>query len=407
MLRMNRIYETLLTDHFASMRQMAFLSGPRQSGKTTLAKMALPDARYFSYDAPHDSLLIQRGGDAIASSLSLSQDEKRANQGSVIFDEIHKFPRWKNMLKGFFDVYGDNRRLKIAVTGSARLNVYKRGGDSLMGRYFLYRLHPLSVGELGSTEIDTNDIFRKPVDVEVSTVESLLQLGGFPEPFLNGTMKFKARWHRMRLEQLFTEDIRDLSRVQDIRQIRQLSELLAARVSGGVNVAALSSDLGASQPTVANWISLLESIYFSYEVRPWHNNVASSIRKQPKIYLWDWSQVADEGARKENFVASHLMKAVHWWTDCGLGEFELCYIRDKMQREVDFLVVRDGKPFMLVECKSSYSETLSPSLVHFKKVLNVPLAWQVAFDRPVSDFVPDESTSPSRISVADLMKILP
>ena len=112
---MNRIYEKLLTDDFASMRQMAFLSGPRQSGKTMLAKMVLPDARCFSYDAPHDSVLIQRGGDAIASSLSLSQDEKRANQGSVIFDEIHKFPRWKNMLKGFFDVYGDNRRLKIAV----------------------------------------------------------------------------------------------------------------------------------------------------------------------------------------------------------------------------------------------------------------------------------------------------
>ena len=169
-----------------------------------------------------------------------------------------------------------------------------------MGRYFLYRLHPLSVGELGSAEIDTNDIFRKPVDVEAPTVESLLQLGGSPEPFLNGTMKFKARWHRMRLEQLFTEDIRDVSRVQDIRQIWQLSELLTARVSGGVNVAAIASDLGATQPTVANWILLLESIYFSYEVRPWHKNVASSI-SCPKSAVGDiCASTKGTGGHNEN-----------------------------------------------------------------------------------------------------------
>ncbi|MBQ2631757.1 MAG: ATP-binding protein [Kiritimatiellae bacterium] len=404
---MKRIYENILGEHFATLRQMAFLSGPRQAGKTTLARATLPDARYLSYDAPDGFGLIQRGGDAIATALSLSKQEKRTGQGSVIFDEIHKFSRWKKMLKGFFDVYGDGRRLKIAVTGSARLNIYKRGGDSLMGRYFLYRVHPLSAGEIASSDIDTDGLFRKPVDVPQDMVESLLALGGYPEPFLNGTLKFRSRWQRMRLEQLFREDLRDLSRVQDVRQIQRLSELLASRVSGGINVAALASDIGASQPTVSNWLSLLESVFFSYEVRPWHKNVASSIRKQPKIYLWDWSQVADEGARRENFVASHLLKAVHWWTDCGIGEFELCYLRDKMQREVDFLVVRDGAPFMLVECKSSFSEPLSPALLHFKDTLGVPLAWQVAFDTPQSSLVPDESSSPSRIGVADLLKILP
>ena len=152
---MKRIYENILGEHFSSLRQMAFLSGPRQAGKTTLARATLPDARYLSYDAPDGFGLRQRGGDAIATALSLSRHEKRTGQGSVIFDEIHKFPRWKKMLKGFFDVYGDGRRLKIAVTGSARLNVYKRGGDSLMGRYFLYRVHPLSAGEIASPDIDT------------------------------------------------------------------------------------------------------------------------------------------------------------------------------------------------------------------------------------------------------------
>ena len=404
---MKRIYESILSEHFSTLRQMAFLSGPRQVGKTTLARAALPDARYFSYDTPDGFALIQRGGDAIGDSLSLSAREARAEQGSVIFDEIHKFSRWKQLLKGFFDVYGDNRKLKIAVTGSARLNIYKRGGDSLMGRYFLYRVHPLSAGEIANPEIDTESLFRTPADISQDMIESLLALGGYPEPFLSGTRKFRTRWQRMRLEQLFSEDLRDLSRVQDVRQIQRLAEMLSTRVSGGINVAALASDLGASQPTVSNWLSLLESVFFSFEVRPWYRNVASSIRKQPKIYLWDWSQVADEGARKENFVASHLLKAVHWWTDCGLGDFELCYIRDKMQREVDFLVVKDGEPFMLVECKSSFNQPLSPALLHFKDTLNAPLAWQLAFDRPQSSFIPDENTSPSRISVADLLKMLP
>lgn len=404
---MKRIYETLLGEHFASLRQMAFISGPRQAGKTTLAKSTLSSARYFSYDSPTDAALIMRGGEAIARSLGFSSEEKSINQGAVIFDEIHKYSRWKNMLKGFFDVYADGRKLQVAVTGSARLNVYKRGGDSLMGRYFHYRLHPLSVGEIGSSDISTNELFRKPVETDKSTIDLLLSLGGFPEPFLDGTMKFKQRWHRMRLEQIFTEDLRDLSRVQDIRQIRQLAELLSARVTGGINIASLASDIGVSQPTVANWISLLESVYFIFEIRPWYKNVASSIRKQPKMYLWDWSVVADMGARRENFVASHLFKAVNWWTDCGLGDFELCYLRDKMQREVDFLIVKDGEPFMLVECKSSFSEDLSPALLHFQKTLRVKLAWQVAFDRDVSGIVPDESNAPSRIAVADLLKILP
>ena len=386
---------------------MAFLSGPRQVGKTTLAKVALPDGYYLSYDKSSDAALILRGAEAVAGELGLSSHEVRPEQGAVLFDEIHKFPRWKQFLKGFFDAYGDNRKLKIAVTGSARLDVYKRGGDSMMGRYFPYRIHPLSAGEVASPEVNVESLFQEEKNISQETIDTLLELGGYPEAFLNGTDRFHRRWQKLRLELIFSQDLRDLSRVQDVYQIQRLAELLASRVSGGVNYAALAEDLSVSPPAVKNWLVLLQCVFYCYEVRPWCKNVASSIRKQPKLYLWDWSEVRDAGARRENFIASHLLKAVHFWTDAGLGDFGLYYLRDKMQREVDFLVSRDGRPFMLVECKSSGKEPLSPALVHFKKVLNVPLAWQVCFDMPQSGLNPsDAGLSPSRIAVADILKVL-
>ena len=404
---MKRIYETVLAEHFAELRQMAFLSGPRQVGKTTLAKVALPGGHYLSYDKSSDAALILRGAEAVAGELGLSSHEARPEQGAVLFDEIHKFPRWKQFLKGFFDVYGDNRKLKIAVTGSARLDIYKRGGDSMMGRYFPYRIHPLSAGEVVSSKVNVESMFQEAKDISQETIDTLLELGGYPEAFLNGTDRFHRRWQKLRLELIFSQDLRDLSRVQDVYQVQRLAELLAARVSGGVNYASLAEDLSVSPPAVKNWLVLLQSVFYCYEVRPWSKNVASSIRKQPKIYLWDWSEVRDAGARRENFIASHLLKAVHFWTDAGLGNFGLHYLRDKMQREVDFLVSKDGKPFMLVECKSSGKEPLSSALVYFKKTLEVPLAWQVCFDMPQSGLDPtDAGLSPSRIAVADLLRVL-
>ena len=404
---MKRIYETLLSEHFGSLRQMAFLAGPRQVGKTTLARAALPDARYFSYDNADDAATILRGQKAVADALSLSERESRPGQGEIVFDEIHKFPRWKQFLKGFFDVYGDNRKLKIAVTGSARLDIYKRGGDSMMGRYFRYRIHPLSAGEVVSPDISMQTIFPPPKAVGPDAIEALLRFGGYPEPFLNGTDAFRRRWGRLRLEQLFHEDLRTLNRVQDVRQILTLAELLRSRVCGGVNATALASDLSVSPPTVAHWISVLESLFYCFEIRPWHRNVASSIRKQPKLYLWDWSEIADPGARRENFVAAHLLKAVHWWEDAGLGDFGLFYLRDKAQHEADFLVTKDEYPFFMVECKSSASAPLAPGLIHFFDVLKPKIACQVDFERPISDFDITTETGLVRIGVADLLKALP
>lgn len=400
---MKRIYESLISDNLSKLRQMAFISGPRQVGKTTTAKQVLPNAKYLNYDIGSDAIAIRGGATKIAQAIDLS-NPLNAKKG-VIFDEIHKFPRWKNLLKGFFDSYADNK-IKIAVTGSARLDIYKRGGDSLMGRYFMYRIHPLSARETVSSAVDIEKIFQSPAKISNAQIDKLLAFGGYPEPYLRADKRFYNSWKNLRLEQIFYEDLRDLSRVQDIKGIRSLAELLGGRISSGINYSSLANELNVSSDTVKAWINILESLYYCYSIRPWFKNVANSIRKQPKIYLWDWSMVQDKGAKNENFVASHLLKAAHWWTDCGLGVFELYYLRDKLQRETDFLLVKDSKPFILVEVKSSGRDPINPQLEFFQKTLKAPYAFQVAFDMPISEIIPCEYSAPIKISVADLLKIL-
>lgn len=287
------------------------------------------------------------------------------------------------------------------------MDVYRRGGDSLMGRSFSYRVHPLSIGELASAECDLEAMFQEPKDVSRVEIARLMQFGGFPEPFLDGSRRFYTRWQNSRLDKIFNEDLRDLSRVQDLRGVKILAELLRARVSGEINHASLGRDLGVSIDTVKNWIGLLESVYFCYSVRPYFRNVANSIRKMPKIYLWDWSLIADKGARNENFVASHLLKSVDWWTDSGLGRFELCYIRDKQQHEVDFVVTKDGEPLMLVEVKSSLDEPLSPNLRAFAEKLKVKYAFQVTVEAEGTAINPlDYAGHPVRVAFADVAKVM-
>lgn len=400
---MKRIYEQLARDHFAHNRQMVFFSGPRQVGKTTLAKASVEGARYLNYDNVDDALVLAKGVSAISGALNLNEPARAAS--AVIFDEIHKYAKWKRLLKGFFDSCGEG--LKIIATGSARMDVYKRGGDSMMGRYFAYRVHPLTIAELASPEVDLETDIQRPRDLAGVDVARLLAFGGYPEPFLNGTPRFLNRWRSARLDKIFSEDVRDLSRVQDLRGVRSLAALLEARVCGEINHVALGRDLGVSSETVKKWIALLESVYYCYEIRPYFRNVANSIRKAPKIYLWDWSSIFDEGARAENFVASHLLKAVQWWTDSGLGAYDLCYIRDKQGHEVDFVVVKDGQPFMLVEAKRSSDAELSGSLKSFASKLSVRYAFQVAVEEPPSTINPlDYAGRPVKIAFADLAKVL-
>jgi uncharacterized protein len=372
-----RIYDTLLNDHFIQNRQMAFLAGPRQVGKTTTSQAGDNEQRYLNWDNQVDRLAIIKGPDAIAEKLGLNELGKRNK--ALVFDELHKYSKWKNFLKGFFDLYGKN--LQITVTGSARLNVYKHGGDSLMGRYFLYRMHPLSVAEIISPEIIEREI-RPPRKIENDLIKQLLQFGGFPEPYIRADTRFYNRWKNLRLELLFNEDLRDLSNIQEISQLKVLAEILKQQAGQLTNYSSFSNGINVSVDTIRRWLSTLEYIYYSFSLRPWFNNVPKSLRKQPKIYLWDWSMVLDKGARNENFIASHLLKAVHFWTDGGFGDYGLFYLRDKNKREVDFLITKNDRPWILVEVKTSASNRLSPHLKYYSQLLKVKHSFQVSMEAP-------------------------
>ena len=386
---------------------MAFVGGPRQVGKSTLIDSLCGENDIsFNWDRPDDRRAVLKGSDFIIEQYGLTDLSASDSRRLVAFDEIHKFRHWKNFLKGFFDA--SEGAASVLVTGSARLNIYKRGGDSLMGRYFLYRMHPLSVGELVGRPYDPC-IISAPGGISDEEFESLYRFGGFPEPFTRATDRFYNRWIGLRTEQMFREDLRDLTRVQDIDQLMTLSQILLSQAGSMVNYSKLANEVCVSVDTIRRWMTLLESIYFSFRIRPWFRNVAKSLRKQPKVYPWDWSPVKDSGARIESFTASHLFKAVHWWSDLGLGQFDLHYIRDTAQREVDFLISKDSEPWMMIEVKKTQKESLSPALKYFADVLKVPHAFQAVMEMDAVDadcFDASRAGKPFRVPLKTLLSQL-
>ncbi len=374
---MKRLYESALALHFSDHSQMAFVSGPRQVGKTTLALsiQSEKNTAYLNWDDVGDRELILRGSKSIAQHVGLEQ--LRETPILVVFDEIHKYSNWKQLLKGFYDRYKND--CQILVTGSARMDVFKKGGDSLMGRYFNYRLHPISVSELKEHRYPSDEI-RKPSKPNDDEYMDLYRWGGFPEPYLKKDLRFFNRWSRLREQQLLNEDIRDLTGVQQIGQMELLASLLKNQVGQLTSYSQLAKKVRVSVDTVRRWISILEAMYFCFSIRPWTKNVTRSLLKEPKYYLWDWAQCNDAGSRNENFVASHLLKSVHFWTDQGFGDYQLYFLRDKEKREVDFLVSKDGNPWFLVEVKSTMKESLSPNLERFGNQLSIKHIFQVALD---------------------------
>jgi len=248
-----------------------------------------------------------------------------------------------------------------------------------MGRYFLYRMHPLSVAELLKPEISKEKI-SLPKKIDKESFQQLLTFGGFPEPYLKNNARFYNKWKRLRTEQFFYEDIRDITNIYETGQIRVFADLIKAGVGTLFNYSWYASNTNVSVDTIRRWLGLLEMLYYCFMVRPWFRNIPKSLRKQPKVYLWDWSIIEDPGARMENFMASHLLKAVHYWTDNGFGDYELYFLRDKAKREVDFLVTQNGSPWFLVEVKSSYKRSLNPNFEYFHALLKTHHAFQVAID---------------------------
>ncbi len=372
-----RIYDSILQSHLNENRQMAFVSGPRQVGKTTTCRRE--GDLDLNWDIVEDQRRIVRGPAAVAGSLEL--DRARARPPVLVFDELHKYPKWKQFLKGFFDGYGD--KAKVIVTGSSRLDLYRRGGDSLMGRYFIYRMHPFSVGEIARTSVPAVPIHRAS-PIAAGDWAALWTHGGFPEPYLRRSDSFTRRWRSLRLKQLTKEDLREVTMLQDLGSMDVLVQILAERSAQQLTYAGLAQDTTIAGDTAKRWVGLLEQMHYGFRVAPWFKSVANSLRKEPKWFLRDWSGVVDEGARAETFVGCHLLKAVEGWTDLGLGAFELRYLRTKLRKEVDFLVVKDNKPWFLVEVKLS-ERTLSPSLREFQNQLGARHAFQVVVDLPYEE----------------------
>lgn len=380
---MDRIYIDIILHHIEKYQQMVFLAGPRQVGKTTISTIIqerISRSHYLNWDVQEHRQLILSGALTLGTSLTL--DFVSQQKSLIIFDEIHKYAKWKNFLKGFYDLY--HSKVSIIITGSAKLDLHQRANDSLMGRYFPYRIHPLSIAECINTTAPTGEI-RQPDKIPDDVFERLWKFGGFPDPFIHSEETFNKRWETLRREQLFRGDIVELSHIQEIAQLEILAEILKQQTSQLLNRSNLAPKVNVSVNTISRWLNTLENFYFCFLVKPWSKNITRSLIKEPKLYLWDWSDIKDVGARAENFVASHLLKAIHFWTDRGLGEYQLNFVRDKEKNEVDFLVTKNNKPWFLVEVKYSSNQSISESLYRFQNQLNAEHAFQVVFDLPYVD----------------------
>lgn len=345
-------------------KKMVFIGGPRQVGKTTFAQGML--RKYYDRHPAY---------------LNWDRDDHRkiikdklwpADEPLIIFDEIHKFKNWRSFVKGIYDTLKNSH--SFLVTGSARLDLLRKGGDSLMGRYHYYRMHPFSLPELGYSKDNLTKLF---------------QFGGFPEPLIAQSERTLKRWHIQRLDRLVKIDLRDFSHIRDIEKIHQLAEELPNRVGSPLSIKNLANDLEVDHKTAKNWVLTLENLYYCFTISPYGDGESKirAVKKEQKLYLWDWSQVEEEGLRFENMMACHLLKYCHFHEDAHGERMELRYIRDTDKRELDFVVLKKKKPLFAVECKLN-SENLSPHVIYFKDRTKVPSFYQINLDgvsRNISD----------------------
>jgi len=363
-------------------RQMRFITGPRQSGKTTLARQAL-DAEgsgklYYLWDLRS---VRQRYK---ANELFFTADALPVKKPLwVCFDEIHKMPKWKNILKAIFDE--THEKYHFIVTGSAKLDVAKRAGDSLAGRYFAFHLMPLVLGEItGKAEVISKVpasahefvetcLQNSSANKEQHVLLHLLEYGGFPEPFLRQSRPFYARWARDYQETVIREDIGALTRIIDREYIHDLYNLLPGMTGSPLSVSSLASHLQISPITAKNYLRRLEDFFLVFSIRPYSRNIKRSLLKSGKYYLYDWPRIADPGARFENYVACEIKTRLMLWGDASGDQYGLFYIRNKQKQETDFLITKNGEPWLLVEAKLS-DGFIEPHHIHAMNALNdIPL----------------------------------
>ncbi len=351
MKQINRYIQPFVQEDLKS--KMVFIGGPRQVGKTTLALTFLSNGNYT-----HSAYL---NWDNVKNRSALLKGELPEDQSMVIFDEIHKYAQWRNLVKGFYDTFKSD--IQFIVTGSARLDYYRKGGDSLQGRYHYYRLHPLSLMELNANPTK-------------SDLDSLLMFGGFPEPFFKGKETFWRRWQREKLQKVIYDDIRDLENVREISLMELLARELPNRVGAPLSIRNLRILLQIAPDTCERWVSIFDQMYYSFRISPYGAPKIRAVKKEQKLYLWDWSVIDEIGYKFENLVACQLLKYCHLREDTEGYNMELRFIRDTDKREIDFVVLQDKKPLFAVECKTGEKE-LSPAIPYFRDRTDIPDFYQV------------------------------
>ncbi|MFZ5469054.1 MAG: ATP-binding protein [Myxococcota bacterium] len=365
-------------------KKMVLLSGPRQCGKTTLvqALAAAGGGAYYNWDAAPDRLAIQ----------------KRAldfDRGLWVFDELHKFRRWRSFLKDLSDSYG--RRKRILVTGSARLELYGRGGESLQGRYYGHHLHPVTFSELHGLPFQTvRSVPALGTDPRRLPLDDLLMLGGFPEPLLSGSEHEAARWRLAYGERLVREEVASLEQVREIERIELLYDRLSDVAGGILSINSLREDLEVSFETVRSWIGILERLDALFRVPPYGPPRVRSVKKEQKVYFWDWSRCTSAGARFENLVATHLLRAVDWAADVEGEKLSLRFFRHREGHEVDFVLLRAGKPWLAIEAKLT-DDSLAPGLRYFSQRAQPAFAFQVVLEGAHERRLPDIGRTEVRV----------
>ncbi len=353
---------------------MLFMAGPRQVGKTTLAQNLAES--YVNNDYLNWDILSQRS--RLIENPAFFEEIERKDESIplVVLDEIHKYKDWKNYLKGIYDQF--HQEYQFLVSGSGRLDIYQKGGDSLAGRYYLYHLWPLTISELGKANVAQDEFQKNPLKIsmqrhaELQEIWSTLaELSGFPEPYLSGRKTTYRRWSNTYSQRLIREDIRDLTGVKAIGDMETLYYLLPSKVGSPLSIPSLAQDLKVAYNTVRNWLAMFQRFFMVFSISPWTRDIARAIQKEQKVYLWDVPRIEDPAARFENMVALELYRAVTIWNDMGYGSFSLHFIKNKEQQEVDFLLADNHKPIMLVEAKLADIHP-SPALIKFQNALNVP-----------------------------------
>jgi predicted AAA+ superfamily ATPase len=363
-------------------KNMVFLVGPRQVGKTTLARIILRsfvNNLYFNWDIPRDKARLMENP-------TFFQEIKRRDTSIplIIFDEIHKYKDWKNYLKGVYDEFYDG--YQFLVSGSGRLDIYQKGGDSLAGRYLLFHLWPFTIAELGKRNLTIDDFLKDPLRISMEGSKKLKEewsrlstLSGFPEPYLTNRIAAYRRWSNTYSSQLIREDIRDLTGIKSVGDMETLYSLLPTKVGAPLSVPSLASDLKVSYNSIRGWLSVFERFFLMFSISPWTERIARAIQKKRKVYLWDAPRIETSAARFENMVAMELWRAVTNWNDLGYGQFSLHFIRNKEQQEVDFLIVNGRRPVVLIEAKVSDTQP-SSTLKKFQNALRIPAVQLIGED---------------------------